>query len=642
VHFIEGRSVNPRFDNYRDELEALLGGPLPEALVAEWAHCAATEDNAPLDGLFQTAELLEAVGDTYGNDLEAIDLEETIMARLASASDVPPLFLDGDKVARYLDDCLTHAERKALYDELEQWPHLAEELAQLRELKNGLGHLAPSMRRQLPKIDILAEVTAKAKALDAEEAQALMDEELDSLGLELEALGDELAQMTPPVDLVKEVMGAVEAQRKTESGAAAAGSVVPFPKSASPVRRNHKGPAWSSWAAMAASLLFVAGLGLYVVLGGGDRVRERMASQPTLKNAPLSTDSSGDPFGSVENDFPDLVDGPVSITTAEVTPEPPGPRSRARNKNTTWDDVLAARRSAVTDKSALEKLQQWASLSREEILDLLEEGGLDPEVIAGAAQFLPPDEAIALLQDLVNKFPDDPYLRFALAKNLAAAGDNDLAREHLDNWAQLEPGNGLPRYMEANLRFSEGDVTGGLDALYMASAAQYANPYSAAAALDREAALIAAGYDRDTARFLSALTAGANEGQELSQLGRDMSYHARALADSGDFQNAEQVYLGMYNLGQQLSGGAQTTNDFASGISLQRDGLAALSGLYSLFGVSNPDLLSQLTAEVVTGLNQLNSMLNQLNAVIDSADLALINNLLNLIMQGAELSFFGG
>lgn len=88
-------------------------------------------------------------------------------------------------------------------------------------------------------------------------------------------------------------------------------------------------------------------------------------------------------------------------------------------------------------------------------------------VYSRRGQFEP---AIALLREGLGKFPDDDSLTHALADALTRSGRAEPARELLEEWAQLRPGQVAPWLGLSSLHFNQGRIEAAWDALAQAEA----------------------------------------------------------------------------------------------------------------------------------------------------------------------------
>ena len=257
---------------------------------------------------------------------------------------------------------------------------------------------------------------------------------------------------------------------------------------------------------------------------------------------------------------------------------------RARYESPTLQSVLnAQRRAMMNNAEALLSLAEWAQLSEEEARALLETLDWTTDAVLGAAQFLPPEEAVAVLQAAIAANPEDPYLRYALARNLQELDQLDAGREQLAAWSQLDPENGLPQYMDANLLFQQGRAEEALAMLSAANAQNLASVYTSESALHHRDALIGNGMDPEVASLIAASYAGTNEYASLVSLSEQLLAYGKQYQALGDFASAEAIYLAVQQMGVQLDQNAIYANVRLAGTDVQMDAVNALMGLYQIF-----------------------------------------------------------
>jgi len=256
------------------------------------------------------------------------------------------------------------------------------------------------------------------------------------------------------------------------------------------------------------------------------------------------------------------------------------------------------------------------SLTEDEARRLLERGDLSLSAYLGALQFLPPDEAASRLREAVEQYPDDPQMRYMLARNLAANPETrGEALEQIAALNALSSDNSLGRYMEAQVRLESGDVDGALASLAQGMTMQSADAFGLADAQNRGAALAAAGVEEDLSRFLAYAQAGRSQYAELTTLGDDLMAQGAAYEEAKDYETAAALYQGVQSLGEQVVEGAEFANEQLAGMDLQMSALDALVRVTEVLatpgGMQMLEAAYGALAESLTSFLELVSMMDE-------------------------------
>lgn len=567
-------------------LDDAVPGPDRARIEHHLASCpACREDYRGLQGL--CAEL-DALGAAIEAERPAIDVVEKIAARVRRYREGCPT---GAELMAYVAGELDDVGYARLKQRMDAESLLAEEVAGLEALHGELAALGVEVSATLPEMNLLEGIMRRVAEVNSAEKTVL-----EQLEAELEAFGDTVAASVPEVNLVEDVMQAVKTAGRAHL------KVVPLrtrPKPHTRERRAKRLPLglWAGLAAAACLAITVSLVWGHQRARGGDPGTKLATAKPAEKAETRPTPSTSSSHGvvdvgqekqpSIEEMFQAVraetrrlyIDTPVEGAKTE---EPPRPRA----KGISLQDAIKARREALLkDVDALNRLGQWASLAPDEARALIAQGGLSTEAMVGVAQFLPPEEATPILEAAVDEHPEDPYLRYALAKNYAEDPEHSAdAQEQLLAWAQLDPENSLPLYMEANLFLAQGKEDDALGSLEGAGGYGAASPYSLEAAQTQEQALAASGMAPDVARFLAATSAGSQEYTGLTQLGRQLIEYGSYYESQGDYETAEMIYDAVQDMGTQLVESAALANERLAGVDTQISALDALSGIYSLLG----------------------------------------------------------
>jgi hypothetical protein len=324
---------------------------------------------------------------------------------------------------------------------------------------------------------------------------------------------------------------------------------------------------------------------------------------------------------------------------------------------------------------------KWASLTPDQARQVLQKPQAGDVAVIGAAQSLESPEAAAVLLRAVGHAPENPYLRFALAKeyeegfekgawndrnnwpssgdgnppNLpgwadllggpvegsAAGGAADPAqdlRRQVETLRGLDPENALWLYWDAQQLLNVGDLTGALTALEQAVGLGRANTYTSLAAQYKEEALTANGMDPQVARTLTAFTAGTGEYNFLYDLSSDLLDFGRSYAQQDYVQEAQAIFEAVQRFGEQLEQSALFSFERLAGLDIQHEAAAELEGVYASQG--SEEALGRLAAQMEDlsrDMANIRQFFDYLNRFLGSDTLD-INQVADLILQNGDLS----
>ncbi len=660
-------------ETYQAAIMAHLDGGLGKgevaALEAHMARCAfCREHHAALAAL---TEGLVAIGAATAPKNE-VDIVDSVMTgvqeiregtRLIDEASLP----EHPLVMPYVDHALDEVTRARFERTLRTHPDLRREVDEMRRLDSALRVLADECRAVPPNLSVeqaVMDAVACARELAEDPQTHRVEEALWGLGetirdhtqavdiedevwatvaaredMELEetltALGRDLAQGTPRVDMVDEVMHVVKTSRRARQ------------VTARPATWRASTRTFSYW---------LRGLGLtaaatVAILAGllAARWTDQPVEQPRVArggthlpagNGPPHAGNATEPGKGNGNelvlpDWPPISALPQAILKRpEPDAEKKATEKTAQERKVTLAEAIEQHRlGQANDKDALARLAEWAQLTPQEARDLLEEGGLTVEQMVGATQYLPPDEAVQVLEGLVADHPEDPYLQLSLAR---AMGDNGASLEEqlaqVALWGALDTNNGLPSYAEAALYYETGDYDAALQALAQGNTYEEAQNYSLESANARADVLEAAGLDRETAKYLSALLGGADEYADISSMTAKLAELGAYYESVGDFDSATQVYQALLRLGEQVGNSAALPSDtLASADTI----MLATQALQEL--LSDPDtlaLLSQTVNQLFQLLGNFTTALGEYNALL-SGDPEAVSSFVESILMGA-------
>lgn len=458
-------------------------------------------------------------------------------------------------------------------------------------------------------------------------ADADLRKEYESLGAlhaSLIQLGEIDQRGLPAIDLVGGVLSRVNPEPME-------GRILPFPaRDRSETRLNRrKRESLSLWGvgAAAACVFVAAGLVLGIILRANlDDSSDLLAQNNLVPSSPApASEAAATP---AEPAFAPTVDPIMKLNDMNdkldvVAPADPESSTPHRGPVTLEDALNARRADMLGDSRSLSRLAALASLTEDQAKEVLASAGLSPEALLGAAQFLSDEDARMILSALVEKNPQDPYLRMALSLR----GEPADMLNQATAWSELDPDNALPHYVQAQAHFAQGNAVDGLAALAAANGLQSGGMYTSDAAIQRAQAYAASGMDYGTAQVLAASTAGYFEGQTLSGLTDSLMAQGRNYEQAGNYQAAEDVYSAVRELGAQVDTGALFTQERAAALDTQTQAVLALQGLYELLQAPESQvILGELATQIIDGLGVLDAQMSNLNQAFNNN----ANNVVNL------------
>ncbi|HPO17499.1 MAG TPA: tetratricopeptide repeat protein [Candidatus Hydrogenedentes bacterium] len=550
----------------------------------------------------------------------------------------------------------------ALSAHVEHCPACRKALAEFKALHHELGTLDDFHVQNAPEVDLVdavmqgvQEVKAGRRVLapvefaDSIEMMAYLEGEMDpqacamfekrlqdspqlqeevsqlsALHAECQTLGMQEFHAMPEVELTAAVMS------KLQSVQTAAPKIIPFrarPRvQAQPVSRPRF--RWS-WAPLAAAACLVVGAFFAASIYINGKVQSPSESQNTARVTPPDSEKE---FTHTQSEATlakrkktkeniDTIRKRESRSEEVNTGQNPG-------KGISVQDAINARREALLgNKDARSRFEQWGSLTPEEARQLLQEPGLSSEAVAALCQYLPSEEAAEVLRNAAKEHPDDPYLKLALAQALVNNA-NGLAEgiNTLNAMSEKDPDNSMPLFMEAKLRFANGDPEGALNALTKACGLQELDSYAQEAARAHEEALLLSGMDADTAHFLAGSSAGGNEYGTMTKLSQDLIAQGDKYAAAGDYDTAQQIYQGVQRLGSQLVTSAVYADEQLAGYDAQQQALDALEAIYVILQDSeNLEALEAMYNGIAEGLDQLLQLIAGLDSIYGSGSDAVLD-----------------
>jgi hypothetical protein len=322
------------------------------------------------------------------------------------------------------------------------------------------------------------------------------------------------------------------------------------------------------------------------------------------------------------------------------------PKDMAQTEPVSLDDVLNARKGALSDPDALGRISQWASLTADKAREIANDPNAALAAKIGAAANLPADEALPILVAAVAAQPNDPSLRNQLSSSYSKSKQPGAAAKAIaqaGETARTDPENALSQYRLAALLLDQGDKDGAAAALEQAQNLTRAGAYPAESAARREQALIAGGVNPDTARALSAITAGSEQYNELMALSQQLIDYGKQYEQAGDAEFAQQLYQSVRQMGDQVATSTSYSNEQLAGLDIEHAAVETLSQLAKFIeSPQNRQLLAEQAEGISDALGGFVSFMGQVNdffAKDPSTDL--LRQFSNLVMNNGDLNLAG-
>lgn len=533
----------------------------------------------------------------------------------------------------------------ALRAQLAASPDLRRAYEAICRIREDMAALSPTPAASLGDSDLTESVLERVRALSADgparydrladiaDGWTAADPDMNDAGAlawmrtmmgDMDRVAATARAQAPSCDLVDQVLRTVSVGETAEPA-----KVVAFPA-------RRRAGAWGrvAWyAAAAAAVLLMLG-GLYQMTlqrdGSDDLERELAGADGGARQESL------DPDGRVERMLAGaretvLVEGAQTGALEEVDP----PDVSA----ITLADVIATRRAGSADPDAMARFGQWASLSREDALAIVQSPDADVRAVLGAMASVPPSERESYLLMAVGALSESAPARFMLAQNqVAYAADPSEAYAQLEMLAGLDQQNALPYYLQAKLLLDANDVEGALGLLEEARGLPMATAYSLDEALFREQALIASGMDEEAARVLAALTAGDAQHEFLCALSEDLLHYGRFFAEEGEYATAERIYQSVQRFGEQLNQGATLVADELAGLDVQRAAIEGLTELYAVLGSTDGiEALTTQALDLFAGMEGIGDFVQAVEGFIaTTSDPDLWSRLATQVLEGGE------
>jgi hypothetical protein len=203
-----------------------------------------------------------------------------------------------------------------------------------------------------------------------------------------------------------------------------------------------------------------------------------------------------------------------------------------------------------------------------------------------------------LVQEALQKYPNDPRVNFAAAVNKDFPTEE--RRQWLEALKQSAPDNALANYLSARAYFSSGQNDQAVGELIAASGKPEMKDYSLEFMQNAEEAFLAAGYPVAEAKTISTTGLTLPQLGEIRQLGQDMVNLAKSYREAGDEASAQATLQMAANLGQgyRTASGEQLANQFV-GFTVEKLALQAMdpNSPYGDNGQTVQGRLNQITQQ---------------------------------------------
>ncbi len=158
----------------------------------------------------------------------------------------------------------------------------------------------------------------------------------------------------------------------------------------------------------------------------------------------------------------------------------------------------------------------------------------------------------ALLQEAMDKYPNDPRVDFAAIHKPGSSPEQ--RRRWLDAFEQAAPDNALANYLSAFDYFKSGQTDQAVQELITASSKRQLQDYTLDSVQNSEEAYRAAGYSVAETKTIAATSLLLPQLGELKQLSQNMMELANAYRQAGDDASAQTAVQMVLSLGQRFDG----------------------------------------------------------------------------------------
>ncbi len=198
--------------------------------------------------------------------------------------------------------------------------------------------------------------------------------------------------------------------------------------------------------------------------------------------------------------------------------------------------------SLLTNRTSLVKL------TAEQAEAYLKENGRNPASLLSAFRT---SDNLMLLQEALEKYPDDPQVNFEAA--LSRDASPEQRRQWLDAFKKSAPDNALANYLSAADHFKSGQANEAVQDLIAASSKTQFHDYSLERSQADEEAYRAAGYPVAQAKLLATKQLALPQLMQAKELGGNVLDLAKSYQQGGDEPSSRAALEMAVNLGRRYS-----------------------------------------------------------------------------------------
>jgi tetratricopeptide (TPR) repeat protein len=455
---------------------------------------------------------------------------------------------------------------------------------------------------QEPRLDVAADCIdgwTPADGCAASDLGAYDEARLRRLVNDLDRMGSAYAQRLPAVDLHGAVHGAISGPAEPRGEAR---------------RLSFSRAALGTLAAAAAVAI---AFGAWLTFGPERPVSQELAYERTVEQAPAPP---------AETPKEELVETRLAEAEKVLDRQAPvAPRRDPQDFEVTGDpdltalspsDLVRASNQAPNGEAAWRQIVEWGALSPEEALEVLEQPDASAGAVVGAAAALSPEEREVYLLQAVGQLSRQHGARWALARTYYQHPDRlTEAQLALSELAELDPDNALPYYLQAKLLLEQGRVEPAIALLKQAARLPLARTYSMESAQYHEEALLAKGVEPETARMITALSAGSEQYEFLCDLGNDLLEYGRSLIENGEEHQAETVFQSVQRLSEQLNEGVSFVQESWAALDIE----TAVLNMLAAYNMESIELLTIQTLELLDSLTNVGEWVQAVESFLSSA-----------------------
>lgn len=578
------------------------------------------------------------VRENIKNELRKIKNGEIIVREVIEREDNIPEFAEWYS---YIENELDEVARYRCELRLENSSHIKQEIQRLSDIHHVIDEIGGAWKGPSLDEDLMPRIMEKIEEYKLSSLEEKKDEEIEGIEKELYELSHVVSNSIQDIDLTSEIA------RKTKENLKTPPDKEKSPKNIVRIlsvrkEREDKRHSFMNYVIpiAVAVVLCLTVLGIYLnsYFTQVDNVNQVQVAINELKKTDKQSNNNlyeiTQPFYMRDN-IPTIEE-----ENKQNNEKKPGNRNRyAEGLLSNWTKQL--KDNALTNAGKLMRMGVWATLTPEEARELLQKSGLSPEAVLGAVQFLPPGEARVVLQAAIDNNPNDAYLRYAMVQTLKKIDNvsDDELYAHLTSWSQLDPGNSLPHFIEAELYFQNGEKEKAITCITDAGNTSNYNSYAMITAKAYMEALLAKGVDTETAKLLASASMGLREVQTLEEIAQTLMEYGRTYEEAGDYNTALLIYEALRNLGVKVDMSSALIQEKLAGLRYTQE---AVNAMFRLLNTTNSFSDSQSLIDFTQTLSEMmtnyNLAMDSFYKLFDTSDPAEIIQILNMYLSSGNTS----